>query len=68
MRHAPNWNGDDRTLCGDALEADAKIDHAAPEVVAVGQLVDCPNCRRVIRHVYERFAGLYILRRPYDHR
>ncbi len=46
MKHAPNWNGNDVTLCGLANEAgdDPQIteEESNPEYAVVGEVVTCP--------------------------
>lgn len=65
MRHAPNWNGNDVTLCGLALEAgdDRAVtgETENPQIAGSDQTVTCVECRCVIDHVFRVF---YRFRRP----
>lgn len=47
-RHAPSWNGDDRTLCGLAYEGSPTDDEPAPEIIGNGETITCDDCRRLI--------------------
>lgn len=57
-KHAPNWNGDDRTLCGDSDEGTPDENWTdAPVYAQSGELISCLECREVIRHwaTFKRF-------------
>lgn len=70
MKHAPNWNADDRTLCGVALDAQASGDVSERvEIATDRETVDCLDCCSVIKHCQQYFqsnaiAGLFRLRKP----
>jgi hypothetical protein len=58
MKHASNWNGDDRTLCGIALDARESGDlDEVIEVASNGETVECRCCIRVINHCRKEFQG-----------
>lgn len=65
MKHAYNWNGCDVTLCSLANEAgdDSLVtgETENPQYANCGELVTCPDCRRVIDHVHKYFSAS----RPY---
>lgn len=62
--HATNWNGDDRTLCGDADDSGASGDaDEDPTYAEIGERVTCLDCRRVIDHVHGAFATTRTYRR-----
>lgn len=63
MKHANNWNGDDRTLCGLALEGVCDGSDERPiEVARIGEFVACSDCRRVIDHAQACFTMMYRVR------
>lgn len=65
-RHAPNWNGNDVTLCG--LANDAGDDRETtgethnPIYALMGECVTCVECQRVIDHVLGSFSAHHIRR------
>lgn len=58
--HADSWNGDDRTLCGEAFEGEDG--HGSVLLVNVGRVVTCEDCKRVIAYCQDKFTGNYRLR------
>lgn len=53
--HAPNWNGDNRTLCGLAAEGECRFgsnDGPAPVFAEVGESITCFDCLSLIKHVH----------------
>lgn len=58
--HADSWNGDSRTLCGEAFEGeDGK---GSVMLVNVREVVTCEDCKRVIAYCQDKFTGSYRLR------
>ena len=63
IKHAPNYNGDDRTLCGVANYLDAVDPDAGPTVYAqVGESFNCPDCRAIVDHIRGCFKGYKVIR------
>lgn len=55
--HADSWNGDDRTLCGEAFEGEDG--HGSVLLVCRGQAVTCDLCKRIIAYCQDKFTGNY---------
>lgn len=53
-KHAPRGDGNDYTLCGDALEEDPD-GGPLPAVAVVGEAITCKACLRVINHARNNF-------------
>jgi len=70
MKHAPNWNGNDYTLCGLAHEAhEDGVNDEIVETARNGETVECLDCCSVIKHCHQYFqsnaiAGLFRVRKP----
>lgn len=65
--HAPEAGGRGYTLCGDALEDDPSIGHAAPRVARVGEVITCARCTAVITHARDSFGhrrGVFFRKGP----
>lgn len=57
FKHAESDFGDGRTLCGLANDAgDSGDADANPEYALSREVITCPDCRRVIAHVYNCFT------------
>jgi hypothetical protein len=61
--HADSWNGDSRTLCGEAFEGeDGK---GSVMLVNAREVVTCEDCKRVIAYCQDVYTTNYRRRAPH---
>lgn len=56
--HAPYAGGDDRTLCGDALEGTEEDNFTPRKVSAYGRPITCEQCLEILNHCRKNFVLL----------